>query len=162
MTQLFQKPVINLKTMVKIISFLLVLSGLSFSVFSQGTSMAVANAGASATVIEPVSVTSDLGNGTIIFAGTVLLTPVQAHAKSGSISLPVSTGSFTGAFFNIAGTAGYTFTINVSSSPLIIHNGANTLKITSFNSEPALIAGPDMIAGVYVSYTPLNVTVNYN
>ena len=148
--------------MLKIFTILLVLSGLSFSVFSQGESMALATAGVSATIVEPGSITTDLGNGTLILAGQVVVTPVRAHGKSASLNLPVATGSFTAAFFSVAGNTGYTITINVPSSPLTFYNGANSMTITSFTSEPSLNAGSDMIAGVYVSASPLKVTVNYN
>jgi len=155
-------PVIKLKPIVKIFPILLILSLLSLYLFSQGTTFVLSTAGASATIVEPGSITSDFGNGFIMIAGTVELTPVRAHGKSGSLTLPVTTGSITVAFFNISGTAGYTFTINLPASPLTIHNGANTMKVTSFKSEPALNAGPEMIAGVYVSVTPMDITVNYN
>jgi hypothetical protein len=151
-----------LKTIVKIIAILLILIGLSFSGFSQGSAIAVANSSVNATIVEPGSITSDLGNGIVIFAGTVILTPVRAHIRSGSLSLPVSTGSFTGAFFCVSGSTGYNFTIDVPSSPLSINAGTTSMKITSFTSEPALNARSEMIAGVYVSVTPLDVTVNYN
>ena len=153
---------LSMKSMLKIFTILLVLSGLSFSVFSQGASIALATAGVSATIVEPGSITTDLGNGTLILAGQVVVTPVRARGKSAGLILPVSTGSYTAAFFSLAGTTGYTITINVPSSPLIFHNGANSMKITSFTSEPSLNAGSDMIAGVYVSATPFMVTVNYN
>ena len=148
--------------MVKTFSILLIFTLLSIHGFSQGTAMAVANAGVSATVVEPGTITSDIGDGVAIMAGTVVLTPVRSYSKSGSLSLPVSTGAFTGAFFFISGTGGYTFTINVPTSPLTINNGTSSVKVTSFMPEPALNARSEMIAGVYVSFTPLDVTVNYN
>jgi hypothetical protein len=152
-----------LKPLRKIFIILLVLSGLSFSVFSQGSAMAVAIPRVSATIVEPGTITSNFGDGVVIFAGTVILTPVRGHTKTSSLSLPVSTGSFTGAFFCVAGTnTGYNFTIDVPSSPVSINNGGTSMKITSFTSEPALNARSDMIAGVFVSVTPLDVTVNYN
>jgi hypothetical protein len=145
--------------MAKIFIILLLLSGLSFSVFSQGTDIAVANASASATIVEPSSIT---GNLAIIIAGTVVLTPSMAHEKSGSLYLPFATGTFTAASFYIPGSEGSTLTVHVPSSPLIIRHGSITMKVTSFNSDPALNESPDMIAGVYVSVTPLYVTINYN
>jgi hypothetical protein len=151
-----------LKTIGNICTILLVLLGFSFSVFSQGSAIAVASPRVSATIVEPGSITSDQGDGIVIFAGTVILTPLRSHVRSATLSLPVATGSFTGAFFCVSGSTGYNFTIDVPSSPLTINNGPNSMRITSFTSEPALSARSDMIAGVYVSVTPLDVTVNYN
>jgi hypothetical protein len=153
-----------LKTLEKFIPILLVLNLLSSCIFSQGSTFAVAtvNSSASANIIEPGSITSDLGNGFLMIAGTVELTPIRTHGRSGSLTLPVTSGSITVAFFNVSGSPGYTFTINIPASPLTVHNGPSTMKVTSFRSEPALNAGPDMIAGVYVSVTPMDITVNYN
>jgi hypothetical protein len=151
-----------MKTMIKCFATFLILSGISFSVFSQGTAMAVANTGVSATIVEPGSLTTDVGNGIVILSASVVFTPVRTRRKAGGLSLPVTTGSFTGAFFCVSGTEGYTFTINVPTSPLAINNGTSAMKITSFASEPALSARSEMIAGVYVSVTPFDVTVNYN
>jgi hypothetical protein len=36
------------------------------------------------------------------------------------------------------------------------------MEVTDFTSDPAQNAGSELIAGVFVSISPANVTVNYN
>jgi hypothetical protein len=148
--------------MIKILSILLFLGGLSFSVYSQGSAIAVATAGVSATIVEPGIIPSDAGNGVVIVSASLVLAPVKTRLSSGCLSLPIRTGSFTGVFFCVSGNEGYTFSINVPSTPMTVMNGTNVMEITSFTTESALNARSEKIAGVYVSVSPFDVTVNYN
>jgi hypothetical protein len=147
--------------------FILLMGCLHTGSFAQGNASASINSPVSATITEPIgiskSVHSFYGSGAVIFSFTVEITPTGGHKGfGGSITLPVTTGVITAAFFPISGFEGYTFTVFLPSSPLMIHNGTNEMLVTSLTSERALGTDPEMIAGVFVSVTPTNVMVNYN
>ncbi|MEI7662214.1 MAG: DUF4402 domain-containing protein [Bacteroidota bacterium] len=153
-----------METLTKFFLFLVALCGLSFASFSQIIEEASANV--SASIVEPVSISktvnSDFGNVAIIFAGRVEMAPAGSLSRAGNIILPISTGTFTAATFNFAGTAGYSYSVSFPTSPVIIENGTNSMKVTSFTSDLVVGSGTNLIAGVYVSVTPSNVMVNYN
>jgi hypothetical protein len=121
---------------------------------------------ASVTIVEPVSVSTtlntDFGNGTVIVAGSVELTPVGSHSKKGNIVLPVSMGTFTAYTYYFTGLEGYNYTVSFPASPMIINKGPQAMEVANFVSNPVMNSGSDLIAGVFVSVTPANVTVNYN
>jgi hypothetical protein len=136
-------------------------------VFAQGNASASVNSAVSVNITEPVgiskSINSFYGNGAVIFSFTVKILPTgNDKIKGGSITLPYTTGVITAAFFPISGFEGYTFTVLFPSSPLLFHQGTTEMLVTSLTNEPALGTDPEMIAGVFVSVSPLNVTVNYN
>ena len=153
-----------MRTLAKFSFSLLVFCTLVFNTFSQVT--ATSGAAITATVVKQVGVTktvdSEYGNGAIILTGTVKLTPVKTQTKNGNIVLPVSSGTFTATTYYFTGTQGYTYTVLYPASPMIIDNGAEPLQVDSFASEPARDAGSDLIAGVFISVTPANVTISYN
>ena len=147
--------------------FILLLGCLHTGSFAQGNASASINSPVSARITEPVgiskSVHSFYGSGAVIFSFIVEITPSGGRKGfGGSITLPFTTGVITAAFFPISGFEGYTFTVFLPSSPLMIHNGTNEMLVTALTSEPALGTDPEMIAGVFVSVTPTNVIVNYN
>jgi hypothetical protein len=138
-------------------------------VFAQeNKSPAVVGTTVSANIVEQVSFSktfnSTYGSGALIFSFDVETTPSsKIHSnRRGSLSLFSNTGVITAAFFTFSGNEGYSFTVLFPPSPLLIHKGATELQVTSITSNPALGTDPKMIAGVYVSITPMNVTVNYN
>lgn len=147
--------------------FILLFGSLNSGSFAQGNASASINSSVSARITEPVGISKSIhsfyGSGAVIFSFTVEITPT-GHNKGfgGSITLPVTTGVITAAFFPISGFEGYTFTVFLPSSPLMIHSGTNEMLVTSLSSEQALGTDPEMIAGVFVSVTPTNVMVNYN
>lgn len=147
--------------------FILLLGCLHTGSFAQGNASAIINSPVSARITEPVGISKSIhsyyGNGAVIFSFIVEITPSDGQKGfGGSITLPVTTGVITAAFFPISGFEGYTFTVFLPSSPLMIHNGTNEMLVTSLTSEQALGADLEMIAGVFVSVTPTNVIVNYN
>ena len=148
--------------MKKIFFAFIILNGLSVNMFSQASS----SASVRATVIEPVTITKTVDMNfevvAIIIAGTVEMVPGRVNSGKSAIMLPVSTGTFTAASFVTEGTAAYTYTITVPPSPLEIKSGDNTMIVNSFRSDPLINSGTGLVAGVYVSVTPFNVTVNYN
>jgi hypothetical protein len=144
-----------------------VLVGIDNCVFAQGHASAGTNSAVSANITEPVgiskSVISNNASGARIISFIVETKPIGAHkTQGGSITLPIYTGVMTVAFFPISSFEGYTFTVLIPSSPLIIHAGTTEMQVISLTSEPVLGTDPDMIAGVFVSVSPLNVIVNYN
>ena len=123
------------------------LYGLSFRAFSQNQT--IVGAGISANIIKPYSLTKTIE-------------PRYSNAAIILIILPDSSGITTSATYYFTSKSGYTYTDPSASSPFIFKDGSSTLKIASFISDPVLSAGSNLIAGVFVSVTPSNVTVNYN
>lgn len=153
-----------MKEFSKFLVIFLVLSILSANLFSQVTE--TSDAGVSATIIETGSmaktINTDFGNVTLTLSAFVKMAPIGTQPKAGGIVLPVSSGTFTAAIYEYTGTTGFTYSISYPASPIIIRNGQSEMQVASFTSEPARNAGSDLIAGVFVSVSPTNVTVNYN
>jgi hypothetical protein len=157
------------------------LAGIATSLHAQET----ASATATATIVTPISIVKDVdmnfGNVAVrsTAGGTVVLTPAGVRTKTGGVTLPLTTGTVSAASFTVSGTGAYTYTITLPSTALTITSGANTMTVTAFTSTPSgtgqLTAGEQTLnvgatlnvataqpAGVYVSATPFDVTVNYN
>jgi hypothetical protein len=120
----------------------------------------------SAAVVEPITVTRsvdlDFESVAIIIAGSVELVPSHVRAQSAQIVLPVTSGTFTAASFFMNSSTAYTYKITVPESPVIIPSAKGNLLVRSFESDPILTKDSEFLAGVFVSVSPLNVTVNYN
>ncbi len=145
-----------------------------------------ASATATATIVTPISIVKDVdmdfGNVAVqsTTAGTVVLSPAGNRTATGGVTLPTAAGTVTAASFTVSGTASYTYTITLPSTPLTITSGANTMTVTTFTSDPTptgtlAVGGTQTLnvgatlnvsaaqpAGTYVSATPFDVTVNYN
>jgi|GEM_PF-3281956 len=153
-----------MKAYSNIVAIFMILSLLSFDAFAQIS----ANKGAhvSATIIEPgtlaKTINTDFGNVAIILSAFVKMAPIGTRSTKGSIILPVSSGTFTAAIYDYTGTAGSTYTVSYPTSPIIIKSGSDEMRVASFTSDPARSTGSELIAGVFVSVTQSNVTVNYN
>ena len=145
----------------KLLLISLVFISFSCRLYSQSRS----TASAGATIIEPITISktveTNFGTVAIIVAGTVEMIPTHIRAGLSSIVLPVE-GTFTAASFVIEGKAAYAFTITVPPSPLEVRRGDKDLVVNSFSSDPILNPTSGLATGVYVSVTPLNLTVNYN
>jgi hypothetical protein len=135
---------------------------LSIRVNAQATS----SASARATIVEPVTITkaaeTSMGTVAIIIAGTIEVIPAKIPRGIPNINLPVNTGTFTAATFMVEGNASYAYTITVPSSPLEVKSSNGPLVVNSFISDPNINSSSGLSSGVYVSVTPLNLTVNYN
>lgn len=158
------------------------LAGIATGLHAQET----ASATATATIVTPISITKtvDMNFGNVAVqsttGGTVVMTPAGVRTRTGGVTLPTTAGTVTAASFTVSGTGTYTYTITLPTLPLTITSGANTMTVTAFNSTPSgigtLAAGGTQTlnvgatlnvaaaqpAGVYVSATPFDVTVNYN
>lgn len=141
----------------------IMLSLLSSNAFSQR--IVSESAGISATIIESRSmaktINTDFGNVAIILSAFVKMAPIGTR-QTGGIVLPVSSGTFTAVIYDYTGNSGITYSVSYPTTPIIIKNGQEDLQVDSFTSDPARNSGSDLIAGVFVSVTPANVTVNYN
>jgi hypothetical protein len=148
---------------------------------------ATASATASATIITPIMITKtvdlDFGNVAVSgTAGTVLMSPAGVRTPNGGVTLPAVAGTPAAASFTVTGEASYTYAITLPTAPLTITSGANTMTVDLFTSTPSgtgtLSAGApgtqtvdvgatlnvnaSQAAGLYISATPFDVTVNYN
>ena len=144
-----------------------------------------ASATATATIVTPIAITKDVdmnfGNVAVqsTTGGTVVLTPAGTRTATGGVTLPATGGTVTAASFTVTGTSGYTYSITLPTTALTIANGANTMTVTNFTSDPSgtgtLTGGTEVLnvgatlnvsaaqpAGTYVSATPFDVTVNYD
>ncbi len=121
---------------------------------------------ASASVVEPITVTKSIDlnfeSVAIIIAGSVEVVSSSRKGSTASIALPVSTGTFTAASFILSNSTAYTYKVTVPDSPIEVTDGKSTMTIRSFDSDPIIDTESGLYAGVFVSVSPMNVTVNYN
>jgi len=124
------------------------------------------NTRASASVVEPITITKSIDlnfeSVAIIIAGSVEMVTSNTKGNTASIALPVVTGTFTAASFVMSNSTAYTYKVTVPQSPIEITNGKNSMTIQSFDSDPIVDPESGLYAGVFVSVSPMNVTVNYN
>jgi len=144
-----------------------------------------ANATATGTIVTPIAITNsgdmNFGNGAVsATGGTVVLDPASTRTVTGGVTLPAVPGTVTAAHFDITGTADYTYSITLPSTATTVTSGANTMTVDAFTSNPGSTgtlnaAGTQTVdvgatlnvsalqaAGIYISGTPFDVTVNYN
>ena len=117
------------------------------------------------TVVEPITYTKSVDLNfepvTIIFAGSDELVPTSVKAASASIVLPVTMGTFTAASYFVGGEA-YTYKVTVPQTPFEVTTSNENLIVRSYDTDPMLDRDSGLLAGVSVSVSPMNVTVNYN
>ncbi len=153
-----------MKVLFSCLAIFLLLNILPFSGFAQV--MEVSGGKVSATIVETGSmsktINTDFGNVSIVLSAFVKMAPIGARPTQGGIVLPVASGTFTAAVYDFTGSGGSTYSVSYPVTPIIIKTGTQELQVTQFASDPARNAGSDLIAGIFVSVTPSNVTVNYN
>lgn len=152
---------------------------LLFAVFSANV-FGQATATASATIVTPISISSDrnLSFGNILAAataGTVQITPAGVRSAT-TVSLPAITGTVTTAQFVISGTSGMTYSVTLPASISISDGSSHTMTVDSFQHNasgtlPAatetfqvgatLQVGANQVAGNYGPGS-FSVSVNYN
>jgi len=165
-------------------SFILVLAFAGFASALKAQSVS-ATATVSATIVTPISITkvTDMNFGNVAVAGsagTVVLSPASGRTVTGGCSLSTANpGTVTAASFTVAGTGTYTYAITLPSTAISIANGANTMSVDTYVSNPsgtgALTAGTQTLnvggtlhvsatqaTGVYTLSNGLSVTVSYN
>lgn len=146
-----------------------------------------ANAGASASIVSPMSLakTGDMsfGNTAVssVAGGTVTLTPEGIRTAGGSgITLPATSGVISAAAFTVAGEPGFTYAITLPESAVMHGPGTADIMIDAFTSYPSstgtLSAGGTQTLkvgatltlaaaqspGMYTNAAAVPVTVNYN
>jgi hypothetical protein len=149
--------------MLKIFTIFLVIIGLSGDLYSQSS----APANCTATIVEPATLTKSIdkiyGDEVLIISTKVTMSPVTKGSKTDNIALPVSSGIITVASFHLSGPGGYSYTFSLQPEPLTLKVGSKDMQVVSSSCESNFNTGNDgLIAGVFVSVSPNNVTVNYN
>lgn len=137
---------------------------LSADVFSQATTITRATTTATIGKAHNLSksINTDVCTLAIILTAYVKLAPIGTPSKEGGIILPVTSGTFTAAIYDYSGGAGEVYTFSYPAAPFIVNTGSEAMKVETFTSDPARNKASGLIAGIYVSVTPANVTVNYN
>jgi len=171
-----------MKNITKLFAIALVVLGFATTSFAQST----ATATSSATIITPILLTKtvDMNFGNVAVTasgGSVILTPAGTRTKTGGVTLPVVAGTVTAASFDVTGEGSSTYSITLPSADLTItrQTGTETMTVNAFTSTPSvtgtlsggaqtinvgatLNVAAAQVAGLYVSLTPFEVTVNYN
>ncbi|MGY5850368.1 DUF4402 domain-containing protein [Salegentibacter sp. F14] len=142
---------------------------------------ATASFKASATIIEPIGITTtsnmnfaniDARNG-----GTVILKPDNTRSATGGLELKEAS-NVSAATFLVTGQQGYSFNISLPQGSHELRNGGEAMALQDFTAEleqnvlgngPALLkvgaslyVNPNQEPGVYNTVADLQVTVNYN
>lgn len=168
----------------KKITLLAILAIAAFS--NNANAQSTATATATATIVTPIGITKhiDMSFGNIAVtgtAGTVVLSTADGRTKTGGVTLPTVTGTVSAASFDVTGTGGYTYTINMPATIELKHtNNTDVMSVTNINNSVGLTGALDatgtqnikvggtlnvassQLAGVYSNATALSVTVNYN
>jgi hypothetical protein len=173
-----------MKNMKKIFTLIAIFTVFAISTFAQSNGIS-ATATSSATIITPISMSSDVplafGNVAVnANAGTVVMTPASptVRTSTGGVTLPQTTGTYTAAHFIVGGQGNSAFTIGLPTD-ITITSSSNTMHVTTFLSSLTSNSGTLNSSGVssfYVGATlnvnatqasglysgTFNVTVNYN
>jgi hypothetical protein len=162
----------------------LILPFILLAVFQQkavGQHSATANFTASATIIQPIGITTtnhmqfaniDAKNG-----GAVILTPDNTRLTNGDLEL-ADGGTVSAATFEITGQSGFAFGISLPRGSHHLTNGSDIMLIQDFTTNyngsalngssqtirvgASLIVNPNQKPGDYKTSNDLLVTVNYN
>jgi hypothetical protein len=134
-----QTKKLKMKNIIKAIVTAAVVIGFTNSSFAQAS----ATASASANIITPISITKtvDMNFGNVAVsgsvAGTVVLAPAGTRTTGGAggVTLPSNTGTVSGASFNVAGQASYTYAITLPAS-CVITDGTHNMTVNAFTSSP--------------------------
>lgn len=171
--------------MMEVLAMIRKILKISASVFALATMSNVAHsatssATASANVIQPIAITTDVNMSfgdlyPSAVAGTVALATTGTRTNGGGVTLGPTTG--TAAQFTVTGTDGATYTITLPTTDQNITSGANTMVVNgfghdaggtptltggtqTFNVGATLNVGIDQAPGSYSG--SFDVTVNYN
>jgi hypothetical protein len=174
-----------MKTFTKLLFSMTVLLGLAVNSFGQAT--ASADATASATIVAPLTITKDVdmnfGNIAVgaSAGGTVTLPPSSGtpiRSLTGSITLPVVTGTVVAAKFIITGEGTSVYDITLPADGVVSLTGPGTaMPVDDFTSTPStqgqltagtqdlyvgatLTVAASQAAGLYTG--TFSVSVNYN
>lgn len=148
---------------------------------SQAQANASASFSASVTIIEPIEIqtTSEM-NFASIDAGTggsVILNPDNTRNTTGDVRLD-NAANVSAAIFEVKGQKGYSYHINIPEGSFNMVNGLEKIVIKDFNTSSrnsSLNSGAQIISlgatleiepgqkpGLYITPTPIEITVSYN
>ncbi len=168
--------------MVKRVKTILLLLVVGINYFGYSQTQATASFTASATIIQPIGITTtanmNFANLDAKSGGTVILTPESTRTSTGGVSLSDNT-AISAAAFEVTGEDGFSFSITLPQNEYKLSNGSENMIIKDFTSSLAdggyvsggsriikvgatLNVNPNQTPGVYNSQNPMNVTVNYN
>ena len=170
-----------MKNIIKLFAIATVVLGFATTSFAQVTKTALATG----TIVTPIALVNagDMNFGNVAVSatsGTVILAPAGTRTTTGGVTLPAVPGSVTAAQFAVTGTPAYTYAITLPTTATTVTSGGNTMSVDAFTSSPSLTGvldaagkqtisvgaslnvGAAQAAGIYVSATPFDVTVNYN
>ena len=139
-----------MKNLSKSIILIVAMVAFSTSAFSQFTANTSANA--TATVVTPIAIskTTDLAFGTFTvgaLGGNLQVTTASVRVPGADITI-LGTSTATAAAFNVTGTTGATYAITLPADGTVtIANGAITMAVNSFVSNPAVGSNPALAAG---------------
>ncbi len=163
-----------------IVIFGILVLNASYSV--QAQTSATANFTASATIIQPISITttSDMNFANIDAkdGGQIILTPDNTRISTGGVEL-AGAENLSAATFTVSGQPGYTYDISLPGNSYTLTNGIESMVINNFTSSlsngnliadesqiirvgATLNVNPNQTPGFYCTPASLNVTVNYN
>jgi hypothetical protein len=169
-----------MKKSIKFLAMAVVMLTFASNIFAQ-----TANANASATIITPISITfgADMNFGSASVTavpGTIQMTPAAVRTASGGVALSAIAPVAAAASFTVNGAANATYTIAIAPAVLTISNGANTMTVDTWQTNPTPtgtlsgagsqvltvgatlhVAGSQAV-GLYTSAAPFTVTVGYN
>lgn len=155
---------------------------------SKGLAQSIARAGATASVITPITISkvTDMNFGNVAVAsgtgGSVILTTSDTRSAGGSggVTLPSTAGTVAAAAFTVSGAPGFTYGITLPSSCTLTDGSSHTMTVSSFVSAPSasgtLSSGGSQtlkvsatmnvaaaqVPGSYTNSSAVPVTVNYN
>jgi hypothetical protein len=154
-----------------------ILSGVSLV-----NAQATATFTASATIIEPIGITTtsnmhfaslDAGSG-----GSVILSPEDQRLATGGVDLAAG-GKVSAAAFQITGQQGFSYSLSLPQGEFLLSSGKDEMVLKDFTSSlkengsltggvaevkigASLNVKPNQTPGNYSSLTPMPVTVHYN
>ena len=150
--------------------------------FTLASAQATANFTASATIIQPISISTisnlNFANIDAKEGGEIILTPQGERLVVGDVK-PSDGSMATAASFEVIGQQGYTFSISLPGDRAQLVNGEENMTIRNFTSSTGsfgkldtgktsikvgatLEINPQQAPGFYSTPTPLSITVNYN
>lgn len=146
-----------------------------------GQQSATASFTASVNIIEPIAIetTSNMNFASIDArqGGSVILNPDNTRTSTGDVLLDAAT-NVSAAVFEVKGQNAYSYNINLPTGEFRMLNGASEIIIKDFkaNFETGTIStdaqtirlgatlqiDPEQKPGLYITSSPIEVTINYN
>jgi hypothetical protein len=178
-----------MKKQTKFFAIAIVMLAFSAATFAQQTGVS-ATAKTTATIVNPIGIAwaGDLNFGNIAVlagqGGTATISTTGVRSQTLGVTLPAGSqaGTVTAAHFDVTGEIGFTYSIQITGSPVTISLGSDNMTVDNFTSTPTEASGgtldgsgkqtidvgatlnvnPGQAVGTYTSSSDFGVTVNYN